>query len=123
MRDELELKLVEKYPKIFRDYHGDMMQTCMTWGFECGNGWYNIIDELCEKLTEIEDVVAVQVKEKFGGLRFYIGGTSKENHDKIYDLISEAEEKSYKTCENCGKPGKLIKGGWLYTSCDSCLKK
>lgn len=76
MDKELELKLVEKYPSLYRDYHGDMRQTCMHWGFECGNGWFHIIDNLSKQITEIEKkynvkVVADQTKEKFGGLRFY----------------------------------------------------
>jgi len=66
--------IVEKYPNLFRDYGGDMRTTCMAWGFECGTGWYKLLDEIGQKLTDlnVEDkVVAIQVKEKFGGLRFY----------------------------------------------------
>lgn len=62
---------------------------------------------------------ALQVKEKFGSLRFYM----TSNTDEIDDLIDKAEEKSYKTCEECGCPGKLRNGGWMTTLCDSCAKK
>jgi exoribonuclease II len=87
MKDELEQKLVKKYPEIFSDYGGDPMQTCMTWGFECGDGWYNIIDELCSNIEKIREkykkrnieVIAVQVKEKFAGLRFYFHYTENSN--------------------------------------------
>lgn len=51
MREELDKKLVEKYPEIFRNRHGDMRTTAMCWGFECGDGWYNIIDTLCGLLS------------------------------------------------------------------------
>lgn len=47
MRKELDEALCEKYPLIFKDRHGDMMNTAMCWGFECGDGWYTIIDTLC----------------------------------------------------------------------------
>ena len=47
MKTELDEKLCKTYPKLFRDRHGDMKKTCMVWGFECGDGWYNIIDHLC----------------------------------------------------------------------------
>lgn len=47
MREELDKKLVEKYPKIFVNRYKPMTETCMYWGFECGDGWYNIIDQLC----------------------------------------------------------------------------
>lgn len=62
---------------------------------------------------------AVQVKEKFASLRFYMNHYVKE----IEDLIDEAEEKCSKTCEECGRPGKLREGGWLKTLCDKCDKK
>jgi hypothetical protein len=76
MREELELQLVKKYPTMFKDYRGDMRQTCMAWGFECGNGWYDLIDKMCADVTKLlgnsgQEVIAEQVKEKFGGLRFY----------------------------------------------------
>lgn len=58
----------------------------------------------------------IQVKEKFGELRFYVNYGS----DKIYDLIEEAEEKSAEICEICGKPGKLNEGNWLRTRCKNC---
>jgi hypothetical protein len=47
MRKELDETLCAKYPEIFRDRHGDMRSTAMCWGFECGDGWYNIIDSAC----------------------------------------------------------------------------
>lgn len=59
---------------------------------------------------------AMQVKEKFGGLRFYMNYYVEE----IEELINEAEEKSYKTCERCGAPGKSREGGWIITLCDKC---
>ena len=76
MNEELELKLVKKYPVIFQDYKGDYRKTCMAWGFSCGDGWYKIIDNLCQDIeTKIGkkniQFIAVQVKEKFGALRFY----------------------------------------------------
>jgi len=78
MKKKLELQLVEKYPVIFQEYGRDMRKTCMYWGFECGDGWYHIIDFLCQAINSlIKDkdikVIAHQVKEKFGGLRFYYG--------------------------------------------------
>lgn len=74
METALEKVLVSRYPSLYRDYGGDIRQTCMGWGFSCGDGWYYIIDDLSFKITQIDKdkrVVADQVKEKFGGLRFY----------------------------------------------------
>jgi len=76
MNKKLELKLVEKYPVIFTEYGGDIRKTCMGWGLSCGDGWFNLIDKLCDDITKLignKDirVIASQVKEKFGSLRFY----------------------------------------------------
>ena len=61
---------------------------------------------------------ASQVKEKFGGLRFYMTcGT-----DEIYDLIEKAEALSYKTCEECGQPGEEKPTSWIRTLCDGCYE-
>jgi len=82
MRKELDEKLCAKYPKIFANRNGDKRKTLMCWGFSCGDGWYWLLDRLCSNLQWDTDknnrdekypqIVAMQVKEKFGGLRFYV---------------------------------------------------
>jgi len=86
-------------------------------GFFCiGNGWLGVVRSLIEDLIELEwDKQICQVKEKFGGLRFYINSGS----DEIYKKIFEAEIKSNGICEKCGEPGKSISGGWIVTLCES----
>lgn len=126
MSPELDKKLCEKYPKIFANRNGNPQETLMCWGFECGDGWYDLIDNLCGWLQFNTDrnghlpkyasqVVAVQVKEKFGGLRFYVEGAT----DAQYAAISLAEAMSHKICDVCGSPGKPSKGGWIKTRCDA----
>lgn len=125
MRDELDDFLCKKYPKIFSDRNKSMIETCMCWGFEVGDGWFNIIDQLCANIqsqidwTCKDQVVATQVKEKFGTLRFYYNG----GDEYISGLVSMAEAISAVTCETCGKPGKLRGKHWLYTACDEHSKK
>lgn len=119
MDKKLEKKLVEKYPNLYKKYGGDISQTCMGWGMTCGDGWYKLIDELSAKL-EAYGVVAEQVKEKFGGLNFYIGPCEEDKFHEIHEIIGEIEEKSYKICEKCGEPGELRRGGWIQTMCDKC---
>jgi len=111
--------LVEHYPNLYKDYGGNMRQTCMAWGFECGDGWFELLKELSEKLEPL-GVVAAQVKEKFGGLRFYVCGTPADVSDVVDKAISEAEDKSYVTCEFCGASGECNREGWLSVRCDSC---
>jgi hypothetical protein len=140
MRDELDQKLCADYPKIFANRFGDMKETAMCWGFECDDGWYNILNVLCANIQlhidwrndrresmlkdnpynqeipdEVPQVIADQVKEKFGTLRFYYHG----GNDKIDGMVQMAESMSAFTCEKCGALGKLRGRGWLYTACDA----
>lgn len=59
-------------------------------------------------------VVADQVKEKFGTLRFYYHG----GDDVVHGMVCLAESMSGVTCETCGKPGHLRSGGWIQSLCD-----
>ncbi len=82
---------------------------------EIGEGWKPLVYKLYDNLIlEGWDRELHQVKEKFGGLRFYIGNTS----DKIKELIQQAEEESFTICEYCGEPGELNGKRWLKTTCD-----
>jgi hypothetical protein len=130
MTSELDKKLCEKYPKIFVNRHGDMMTTAMCWGIDTGDGWYWLINKLCSNLQWNTDhnnrpdktypqVVAVQVKEKFGGLRFYI----ESGTDKQYAVISFAESLSYGICEKCGSTKDVGQTkGWITVLCKKCGK-
>ena len=84
--------------------------------FGVGVGWYPLIKDLITDLIELGwDKKTCQVKEKFGGLRFYINAGS----DKIYERITLAENQSYEICEVCGEKGELRKNiGWYTTLCD-----
>lgn len=105
--------------------------------FECGLGWYNILNVLSIKIERILDkyaenakipkgednenceIYAVQVKEKYGRLRFYMSWED----DEIRELIKVAELLSTQVCEKCGARGKIRSTGWLETNCDKCFKE
>ncbi len=132
MRDELDDQLCKRYPKIFANRDGNPQDTLMCWGFECGDGWYQILDSLCGQIQSyidwnnnsaragykdfqpVEQVVAVQVKEKFGGLRFYYEGG--DTH--VSGMVRMAEAWAAVTCEECGALGQSRSGGWIRTLCD-----
>ena len=129
MNLELRNKLFDKYPKIFRQKDLPMSQTCMCWGIEVGDGWYDIIDMLCcqikwhiaHNLKDNEDpdsvqIEATQVKEKYGTLRFYYDG----GNEFISGLVSMAEGMSGRICERCGCPGTQNTVGWIKTLCKKC---
>ena len=185
MKKELDELLCKRYPKIFRDRHADMGTTAMCWGFDCSNGWFNIIDTMCRNMqshidqsrksraralrynravsramkgdtiplikyytfgkginsqtyaensvkqeisnglklrdvpTACSQVVATQVKEKFGTLRFYYYG----GDDYCRGVEAMAESMSAKTCEDCSNHGKLLTQGWFRTLCETHAKE
>ena len=134
MRLELDKQLCEKYPKMMVNRNKNMQETCMCWGFECGDGWFNILDQLMSNIqhhidwnnqnfekgyTQYKQVAQVtldQVKEKFGTLRFYYTG----GDDIIDGMVRMAESMSGVTCEECGNPGERRGGGWVHTFCTPC---
>ena len=127
MKDELDKKLCQDYPGLYRQRNLPMNETCMCWGFP-GDGWYKLIDELSRDLTEYATknkitIEATQVKEKFGTLSFYIDGVPEKHYDQVYSLIRIAEGKSAKTCELCGAPGEVAGTGWLRCLCPACRAK
>lgn len=122
MSDEFEKydafvkQIEERFPKMFTEPYG---------GFACGEGWWPILESLCgqiqhhidwkNKQSEVVPQVTVnQIKEKFGGLRFYYSG----GDEYISGLVSMAESWAGHSCETCGAPGKQRDGGWIRTLCD-----
>jgi hypothetical protein len=124
MKPELQEKLTKDYPKIFANKDKTPRESAMAFGISTGDGWYWIINHLCRALQERTDdfgepqIVASQVKEKFGTLRFYVNSASEEQ----YSLIRFTEMLSGSVCEECGTMAdvSLRKGGWIVTLCDPC---
>jgi hypothetical protein len=115
-------QMEEKFPKMFANPYG---------GFAVSAGWWPILESLCVQIQHHIDwkneqkekfnrgegctqVVVAQIKEKFGGLRFYYDG----GDDYVRGLVQMAEAWAAHTCEECGKPGKSRGGGWIQTLCD-----
>ena len=124
MKRELDEYLCKTYPKMMVNRNKDMKETCMCWGFECGDGWFPILNQLMGNIQHhidwknresevVPHVTLDQVKEKFGTLRFYYTG----GDDYISGLVSMAESMSGVLCETCGKPGTSTRGGWIKTAC------
>lgn len=117
-------QLKASFPELYKP--ADPREPFSMFGVECGSGWNNIIWSLSEKLEKcisdlpIEDrqhFFVVQIKEKYGTLRFYM---SSETY-VMSDFIREAEKESSVTCEECGKPGEeRTDRSWIVTLCDTC---
>jgi hypothetical protein len=119
--------LHEKYPCIFNQE---------LW-VECNQGWYDLIDKLssdisafCEtlstKYSEKPLMNVVQIKEKFGGLRYYVDyNVDREDITPVETLIRDAENKSYDMCEDCGAAGERCAPSkyWMKTLCHICQDK
>lgn len=116
--------LREKYPKIFKDYEGNHGRV----NWDCPEGWVQLVDIMChilqlqsgmsEKNPQIE---CMQIKEKFGGLRFYpIGGLTEYQQG----IINYAEILSFSTCMTCGSMKNVKQtSGWIGTYCEEHFPK
>ena len=109
-------RMEETYPKMFANPYG---------GFAVSQGWWPILEKLCANIQHhidwknrqsevVSQVVVAQIKEKFGGLRFYYDG----GDDEISGMVRMAESWADASCEECGAPGQRRSGGWIRTLCD-----
>lgn len=100
-------------------------------GFEVSDGWFHLLKDLVTGLEEIlasspdevrTKIRCSQVKEKFGGLRFYFHGPFSEIQDRAGPLVTAAEDSAWKTCQECGSAGDCRSvGGWMSVLCDNHL--
>lgn len=143
---EFDRFMCEKYPVILQERNLPKSQTCMCWGFNVGKGWHELLCDLCEKIDKLYKltgigVKAVQVKEKFGSLRFYTSPsfnerikeaqkkidneTAKAIVEALDDCVRAAEYKSDKICAECGEYyyDKITIGGCVYDVCEKCFIK
>ena len=137
MREELEKQLQMYAPKFLGDMYGDVQETCMHWGIECGDGWYLPLRELftcIEALNEgrVKDkgvIICDQVKEKFGELCVYwryVGEDIPGVIEQVDKLIETFEMVCDCTCELCGGlyiPRKQRRYGSLCPECEELRKK
>lgn len=117
MSPELEQKLIEKYPVLFRDVNEPVTKSCMAFGCEFSDGWYKLLDELCEYITRLSNrtdlfklnkeyhtkenhgfmylkrpsISFTQVKEKFGLMRIYWSGNGVENWEEVCVKVNQED--------------------------------
>lgn len=148
MDQELQNQLFDKYPQFFTNKDKGIQSSCMTWGCECGNGWYEILASLCWMIRQHEDNkrwqkewIEKQKKDiqesmglkiegeepdyfpvKFDQIKEKYGGLRiyfSGGDDYVEGLVSMAEAISYKICEVCGNKGECNKSGWFSTLCNT----
>jgi hypothetical protein len=89
---------------------------------DVGPGWYELIHHAMCGMTIFGawDGSVRQIKEKFGGLRFYTGPLSCE----AQRYLDDAERLSLFTCEKCGEQGhQHVYHGWVQTLCDKHIQE
>ena len=116
--EEFVKSMETKYPKMFAEPYG---------GIAVDKGWWPILQALCANIQHhidwwnkhrdarpvVEQVTVNQIKEKFGGLRFYYSG----GDDAVAGMVRMAEAWADKACETCGSPGTSGGRGWIKTLC------
>lgn len=149
MTEEKTKELAEKYPEILKNLGGDPSKTCMSdmhGGIAVDDGWFDLLDSVmgwCQFHTEknrYPQLVADQIKEKFGTLRFYYHFEENSEYEEFKKNVVEeryahrsekylegaldfAQHISGKICEECGAPGSQTKTRWVKTLCPTCKKK
>lgn len=128
-RQDLYTPLVDRVPEDRRD-------KIWIYTLSCGMGWKAIVFKLVDELDMIWNGFQgkkgpdcwkiLQMKEKFGGLRFYVEflkGAPQDRVEASRKAIDVAETEAWKTCERCGKPGHTTGKGYIATVCDECEKR
>ncbi len=100
MKTELQQKIFDKYPKIFGDRTKPKTESCMFWGLEVGDGWYDIIDTLCEALTYTY-TTSIQIDEE-DGKRLGIESYNFNEKSSYYFTIEPPQVKASQVKEKNG---------------------
>ena len=129
-------ELCERYPFLkYRSQFGgedlDGYDYDFTYLDSMPRGWKKAFGvQMCEELRDIliegdflDEYHVFQVKEKYGGLRWYDSGVPKNIWDKYAAWLKKYEDLSEQTCISCGKPGIMRDGGWISPWCDDCYNK
>jgi hypothetical protein len=114
------------HPRLFETMTGEPERA---FGYPlCEAGWRDLLERCCARIeTALAEGAAfrvLQIKEKFGALRFYwsghLPGAAKA---KVDEAIALAAARSSCTCEICGAEGRLYnRDGWLATACPAHAK-
>ena len=130
---EINRGLIDKFPfliprNIWTDELIDDYDYTYTLLDEMPIGWYKafgvtMCEELAEKLKKADflyDYRVVEIKEKYGELRWYDNGVPKKIYGEVSKIIDKYTELSRRTCVKCGNPATKISKGWISPWCDRC---
>jgi hypothetical protein len=130
MTPELEQRFYAEFPDLLRQHTLSVMESCLAFGLEIGDGWGPLLRELLTNMKKYGtehgiEIEITQVKEKFGELRVYFMlRTCSDGSclDELEDMVDAASDKSREICELCGKSGKIRESSWLMARCAACAE-
>lgn len=113
--------LPARYPRVFA-------AGPLSWGFEHGDGWCELIEILCDAIDSLlseepeATISTLQVKEKFGSLRFYYHchNVREDVATRIRSAVDLAERASCHICESCGRHTMPVPHDPMNTRCSAC---
>lgn len=127
MSPEKTEKLFEEFPILYQGHKKPATENLMSFGFDHGDGWYEPIRKLSafieeyNKLHPETPVIAFQVKEKFGTLRFYVEGNAADFSKDLDAAIEQAMKECNNRCEICGTTTGLgLTRGYIQRVCRPC---
>ena len=110
MTNEEMDQFLESIGGLENGYFSDRPKIKSNGFLEISNGWFGLVKELIEDCIALGwDKQICQIKEKFGGLRFYYQG----GDDEISGMVRMAEAWADHSCETCKGP--------LTTDCTFCV--
>ena len=126
-------RLCKRYPfLIIRNWRNDEpIGYNFTYLDDMPEGWRKAFGkDMCEEIRQVlikggylYDYRVAQVKEKYGGIRWYDEGAPSSIYRELQDIIYKYEELSYRTCICCGRPATKISQSWISPFCDKCAGK
>lgn len=106
----------------WREVHNNLEPRFITEGF-CGfyppDGWLGLVQKIDDVLKVNPNYRIVQIKQKFGELRFYAHGLT--GYEQAF--VTEMENKSLYICEICGSENDTVAArndSWILTLCNEC---
>ncbi|NQZ47886.1 MAG: hypothetical protein HRT63_10250 [Erythrobacter sp.] len=119
MNKENTAKLRELFPSLLQQMDLPPSQTCMCWGFEYDDGWYQITHDMLSEIEAVDpEAQLMQAKEKWGRLRVYVDGNIEAR-----EIARNYEDISAEVCEICGSTEDVkptTGGGWINYLCKEC---
>lgn len=104
MNATLTEQLYAEFPYLYRGHLKPKSESSMHWGFECGDGWFFLLQKLSKDLSSYLaqnpdlNLEVTQVKSKFGILRYHVRGGDLETKR----IIAHACQRARSICELTG---------------------